>query len=128
MQPSKFEHTSLKLKEDSSTERRFALTSKLTELLHEQERLLERAMTPDDLVLYEVRSQRISDLIQCLGTEGATQSLSLPGLELPRVRHGRTRVLIQALALWFSRSREWAFSRFFPASKRPQTARLVLGK
>ena len=126
MQPSKLEHTSPK--NVSSTERSLPLASMLTALLHEQERLLDRTMTPDDLVLYEVRSQRISDLIQYLGMEGGTQSLSLTGLELPRVHRSRTRLLVQALLFWVFRSQEWAVSKFLPASKRPQTARLVLGK
>lgn len=126
MQPSKLEQISPV--ESNYFERNVSLPAVLTALLHEQERLLDRTMTPDDLVLYEVRSQRISDLIQYLGMEGGTQSLSLTGLELPRVRRSRTRLLVQALLFWVFRSQEWAVSKFLPASKRPQTARLVLGK
>lgn len=56
--------------------RTLLIVREATELLEEQERLLDLPMSPADMMLYEMRSQQIGELIQQLSSKNEVREFS----------------------------------------------------
>jgi hypothetical protein len=95
----------------------FSLAGALSELLREQERLLGRTLTASDLILYDLRAQKISDLIQHLDSHKG-EKLAVRSLASRRFRGIDARAIGEQLNFWLHRIREWAADRVVPG--RPQ--------